>query len=175
MLKIRSRTGSWIVRLWLLLFAAAAVGGPTEPPSHIFGSYTQEVRNLCELENKPDGSMNWINCYNATDRIVVKQTPKHLEVTAKLNFSNGHACSFRGEGYWNFRTNDRLHAISTEEPGCGLTLFFFDKSVHTVAADRCSVLCGSRGSLQEVVLPKETRRKATSDSTNTRSNRGTSN
>jgi len=134
----------------LLSVSCAHAGRPSDPPKHIFGTYTFKQNRLCEVGSvRPNGSFDWINCYSATDTIEVFEAESEIDVNAQLHFSNGHACTFEGKGGWD---RDRVVASSTSEPHCLLTLFFFGGAVHTVATEQCQCLCDSRGSLNHAIL-----------------------
>lgn len=124
----------------------------------ISGTYTFMKKDVCLVGNvRPDGSFDWVDCYNATDKLVVSRTGERVAVSVHLNFTNGHTCQFEGPAGWS---RDRLIATSTDIPDCQLRLFFFDKAVHTSASDACSALCGTRGNLDGAVLKRSLRQHA---------------
>jgi len=139
----------------LTILLAPAIAAPEKIPSSVFGTYTFEQTKLCNVGNvRPDGSFDWVDCHKATDKLVVSRKHPGARVDVELNFTNGHACTFDGSAYWS---RDRLVANSSTEPACELRLFFFDEAVHTSAADACSALCGTRGTLDGAVLKKSAR------------------
>ena len=105
------------------------------------------------------GEKTWTDCSNSTDTLKIEQNPdtntqRELPaiVSIDLAFTNGHACSFKGVAGWSV---DRLTAYSGEQPNCQIIMFFFARAAHLVATKECSAHCGARGSLDGVVLKKQ--------------------
>ena len=125
-----------------------------------------EKHKVCEMNNSrtnADGSPEFFNCQDAISQIVVKNQKSSLPapdnsifytfaVDINFYFTNWNKCDFKSiNGNWQ---NDRIVANSDEYPKCEIKLFFFNNSVHTVANQECSQLCGIRGSLDGAILKK---------------------
>lgn len=120
----------------------------------IAGTYNH-TDTICQKVNDDVNEIEWGNCQKAISTVTIEEEgEKHdrFNVEAELFFSNWHQCNFKSSyAQW---IGDRLTARSGEVHNCHLTFFFFGGALHTVASGECSLLCGTRGSLDGVVLEK---------------------
>jgi uncharacterized protein len=120
----------------------------------IAGTYNH-TDTICEKVNTEADKIEWGNCQKTISTVTIEESgEKHydFQVEGELIFSNWHQCNFKSRSaQW---IGDRLTASSDEAVNCHLTIFFFGGALHTVASGDCSLLCGTRGSLDGVVLEK---------------------
>ncbi len=141
-----------------LAFAIAAVSfTPVSalsevPPPGLFGEF-QAKKKICFPGPKGD----WSECEDAIDFLTFTRkagdSVRNIGVKAEFIFTNGHTCTFEGDGVWN--SVDRVIAAD-QESGCELVLIYSPPKVHTVVTteEQCKTLCGMRGNLDGVVLRK---------------------
>ena len=104
--------------------------------------------NICETRQ---GNVI-VKCAKADSKMVIEKQKDGFTVQSTVYGTNWNLCEFKGSnGYWQL---DRLVINSEVAPKCQLTLFFFNKAVHTVATPECNVTCGLRVSLDGQILKK---------------------